>query len=516
MEFSLTVEGTRWRTLAHYLLITFCFMACSFQVAGQITHLTKAEVEADLAYLDEFLQQYSSYQGLNGYAYKADIENYLGSIKTDKVDVNELGVFLTHVIGQIGDRHAYVRGYELKGDKYFPMAFAPLEGKVLVLGIDKDIRQYKIWNEDYPFLKSIDGIPIQALLTLAIPEEVKAPKDAFLTRAVRELRDIEEIFSLIGKEVSNPIAMTLVNKEGEDKTVSVELVDRDQRYNKWDEKRYRQFGGLDEEDFDRPEILDQLFSLEDDIACIYFPAMFAKDEAPALFERLGQFMEKAKSSKALIIDVRSNGGGVRDLIWEMAGYFVHPDSIHVVNVARQRGEIPLTEDWVEDLHNRYLYAMSELDKEEQAAVQRFNQSFTPMYTVSDSKFSKNYYAILNGKKLSKGNYHYDKPVYVLANERSFSAASVLVALFKGLPNIKIAGVTTDGSSGNSEKFRLPHSDLNIKISTMISFQKNGQVLDGIGTQPDIRIERNLEQIQWAKDYQLEYLKEIINQNHSKD
>lgn len=511
MEISLTVEETRWRTLAHYLLITFCFITCSFQVVGQGTYLTKAEVQADLEYLDEFIQQYSSYQGLNGYDYKVELENYLEAIKTDKVDINDLGVFLTRVIGQIGDRHAYIRGYDLQGTKFFPMAFAPLEGKVLVLGIDKDVRQYTVWNEAYPFLKSIEGIPIQELLRLALPKDIKAPKDAFFTRAVRGLRDIEEIFSIVGKEISDPIEMTLVNKEGKDKTVAVELVDRGQRYNKWDEKYYRQFAGLDEEDFERPEILDQLFSLEDHIGYIYLPAMFGKEEAPALFERLGQFMEKAKSSKALIIDVRSNGGGARDLIWELAGYLVHPDSIHVVNVARQRGEIPLTEDWIEDLHNRYLYAISELDKGEQEKVQWFNQSFAPMYEVSDSKFSENYYAIFNGKKLSKGNYHYDKAVYVLANERSFSAASILVALFKGLPNIKTVGVTTDGSSGNSERFRLPHSDLDGKISTMISFQKNGQVLDGIGTQPDIRIERNLEQIRWAKDYQLEHLKEIIKQ-----
>lgn len=512
MKTSLTVEDTRWRTLVYYLLLTFCVITFSFQVKGQDTFLTKAEVQADLEYLDEFIQQYSSYQGLNGYDYKIDIENYLEAIKSDKVDINDLGVFLTRVIGQIGDRHAYIRGYELPGTKFFPMAFAPLEGKVLVLGIDKDVRQYKVWNKAYPFLKSIEGIPIQDLLSRAIPKDVKAPKDAFFTRAVRDLRDIEEIFSIIGQEISNPLTMTLVNKEGKDKTVTVELVDRDQRYNKWDEKRYRQFARLDEEDFNRPEILDQLFSLEDQIGHIYLPAMFAKEDAPALFERLDQFMEKAKSSKALIIDVRSNGGGVRDLIWELAGYFVHPDSIHVVNLARQRGEIPLTEDWVEDLHNRYLYARSELDKDEQDKVHEFNASFTPMYEVSDSKFSENYYAIFNGKKLSKGNYHYDKAVYVLANERSFSAASILVALFKGLPNIKIVGVTTDGSSGNSERFRLPHSDLNGKISTMISFQKDGQVLDGIGTQPDIRIERNLEQIQWTKDYQLEHLKEIIKQN----
>ena len=85
----------------------------------------------------------------------------------------------------------------------------------------------------------------------------------------------------------------------------------------------------------------------------------------------------------------------------------------------------------------------------------------------------------------------------------------MVAIFKDLPNVKIAGVNTDGSSGNSERFELPNSKLRGKMSTMVSFQKNGQILDGFGTEPDIRIERDLNQIFWKNDSQLKELKEII-------
>jgi hypothetical protein len=44
---------------------------------------------------------------------------------------------------------------------------------------------------------------------------------------------------------------------------------------------------------------------------------------------------------------------------------------------------------------------------------------------------------------------------------------------------------------------------------MVSFQKDGQILDGIGTKPDIEIERSLNQIFFKEDYQLNKLKEII-------
>jgi hypothetical protein len=68
-----------------------------------------------------------------------------------------------------------------------------------------------------------------------------------------------------------------------------------------------------------------------------------------------------------------------------------------------------------------------------------------------------------------------------------------------LPNVKIVGVNTDGSSGNSESFKLPNSGLRGKISTMVSFQKNGKILDGIATVPDIVIERSLSQILLKED-----------------
>ena len=44
---------------------------------------------------------------------------------------------------------------------------------------------------------------------------------------------------------------------------------------------------------------------------------------------------------------------------------------------------------------------------------------------------------------------------------------------------------------------------------MVSFQKDGKILDTYGTEPDIIIERDIKQIFWKSDTQLEELKEII-------
>ncbi|MAX81298.1 MAG: peptidase S41 [Crocinitomicaceae bacterium] len=469
------------------------------------------QIKADLNYLDNYIAEHSSYAGLNGFDYQKAFSQFLQEHEGQTVTQEEFGLFLTTTIGKMGDRHANVRGYRFPSNLCFPTAFAPYGDAVVYLNSITTTQQYEFAHPAFPVVKAIDNMPINELLAKATPEDFSAPKTAYLTKAVRELRDIDELYAQWGKTLPNPILMTLSNLEKtKDTTIQVELVDRSQRRWKWDEQFYRQFFMLDDEDYNKDSIIQQLFSIDEGIGYVRIPSMVEQDEAPQLYARFNQFMHEIEpESKALIIDVRSNGGGVRDLIYEMAGYFVHPDSVYVVNVAQQRGEQPLNEDLKDDLHHRYLYAKDELDEREKEAVQTFLTTFTPMYDLDPTKFSPFHYMLFNGQKLAQGKFHYNKPVYILCNERTFSAASVLVAVFKGLPNITIAGVNTDGSSGNSERFRLPKTQLRGKISTMVSFQKDGKTLDGYGTAPDLELKRDVDQILWKRDAQLEDLKALI-------
>lgn len=159
------------------------------------------------------------------------------------------------------------------------------------------------------------------------------------------------------------------------------------------------------------------------------------------------------------------------------------------------------------MSGRFLYAYNseELSNEDRKAIDTFNKTFKTGKKFDKSKFSSSFYMVLHSGKTS-----YTKPVYILANERSFSAATVFTSAFKGLPNVKTVGVTTDGSSGNSKRFYLKNSNIRVKLSTMLSFQRNGKTLDGNGTEPDIYIPIDLEQIFTGKDTQLERLVAYIN------
>lgn len=476
---------------------------------AQTKILTKQQVRQDIESLRKILNENSSYAYLNGYDFNKDFEDYQQNLE-DSIRLEDFGLFLTKTIGKIGDRHSSVREYETRDSLFLPFIYAPLNNKVIVLKKNAN-KELEIFNPDFPYLKNIDGISTENFLSKILPEEVKAPKDAYFKRAVRKIRDVQKNYNVLNKKLPKEFKLTLSNSASTNDTVlAVSPVKRLERAIYWDEKFEKQFGyPITDTDYNKPEISNQLFEIKNQIAYTHIPAMVSKEDAPLLFDKLNSFMNSIRNnSKALIVDVRSNGGGTRDISYEFAKYFVHPDSIYVVNVTKQRGPIPLPKDYIESLHSRNLFSFPELDNQEQKSVTEFLKTFKPMYELDNNKYSEYYFGLLNGKKLAK-SFYYNKPVYILANENSFSAASVLVAIFKGLPNVKIVGVTTDGSSGNSDRFELPNSEIRIKISTMVSFQKDGKILDGYGTEPDIEIERDRNQILWKSDTQLEKLRSLI-------
>jgi len=488
----------------------FCLWAIALQAQNNL--LTKKQINEDIEFLTKTLNDKSSYVYLNGYNFNTDFENYLKTIG-DTVKLEDFGLFITKTLAKIGDRHSSlttIRGYSLNESLFLPFMYAPNNGKVVVLNLNQH-KEFEILNTKFPYLKKIDGMEIKDFLQKTRPEDIKAPEETYFTMAVRDIRDIQKNYKILNKSLPKEIKLTLSDASfKKDTTVLVSPVDRSNRLRPWDEKFESKYVLVDDEEYNKPEIIKQLFTIKDSIAYIKIPAMTSKDEAPLLFDELNSFMKSIHhESKALIIDVRSNSGGTRDLIYEFANYLVHPDSMYVVNATKQRVPIPLPEEYIERLHGRFLFSYSELTDREQASVDTFLKTFKPMYELDDKKFSEYYFGLFNGEKLSKQAFYYNKPVYILANEKTFSAASVFVSVFKEIPNIQIVGVTTDGSSGNSEWFDLPNSKLFGKISTMVSFQKNGKILDGYGTEPDIKIERDMNQILWKSDTQLKKLKSLI-------
>lgn len=493
-------------------LLTLILCSLTVVCKSQDKKLTKVQIQNDLEFLKKALNEKSSYVYLNRYDFNNDFENYLKTI-SDTTKFEDFGLFLTEIIGKIGDRHSSVSGYRLTDTLFLPFTYAPEHNRVVALNRNAE-KEYEVLNKRFPYLKKVNGIAIEDFLQKILPAEIRAPKEAYFTKSVREIRDIQKNYEVLKQGLSDKIELTFSDLSFQnDTTLLVSPVGRTKRSSYWDEKFERDYLLIKDEDYNKAEIAKHLFKIEGGVGYIKIPSMVAKGDAPELFVQLNSFMKNIRhTGKALIIDVRANGGGTRDLIYELAKYLVHPDSIYIVNATKQRALLPLPEEYKESLHSRNLFAFSELDKNEQNSVRQFLKSFKPQYNLDTQKYSEYYFGLFNGKKLSKGAFYYNKPVYILANEKSFSAASVFVSVFKGIPNIHVVGIKTDGSSGNSERFELPNSKLNVKMSTMVSFQKDGKILDGFGTEPDIKISRDIDQILWKSDTQLEKLKSLILEN----
>ena len=90
-----------------------------------------------------------------------------------------------------------------------------------------------------------------------------------------------------------------------------------------------------------------------------------------------------------------------------------------------------------------------------------------------------------------GEPHYERPVYLRVDWGVGSAGDIFVSTFKGWRNVTLIGSASNGRSGNSIPFLLPNSGIRVRLSTMASFQKTGEMYDGFGIAPDVFMEARM-------------------------
>ncbi|EOG6903991.1 S41 family peptidase [Flavobacterium psychrophilum] len=174
-------------------------------------------------------------------------------------------------------------------------------------------------------------------------------------------------------------------------------------------------------------------------------------------------------SKALIIDVRNNGGGNGS-----HGYYI----------------------------------LSHLIDKKIPTSKTKTRQYIPLYKASGYsdiflEMSPYFLEPVQNKE------RYLKPVIVLTGVKTFSAAEdFLVAYDNSKRGIKI-GQRTGGSTGQPISFDLPEGG-KMRICTKRDMYPDGKEFVGIGIIPDIEINETIESIQKGKDIVLEKAIEVIN------
>jgi hypothetical protein len=199
-------------------------------------------------------------------------------------------------------------------------------------------------------------------------------------------------------------------------------------------------------------------------------------------------MPRFRDTAGLIIDVRDNNGGDRDPLLMLYSYLAAAnDPPRVFNAAAYRLYKDHPDNYLAQNHRMFRADAPEWTSEERKAVAEFAGRFKPKWELPRGQFSDWHYMALSSRNFPNV-YHYEKPVIVLLNGKSFSATDVFLAGLKGMKNVVLMGSVSSGGSAFTQEIPLGETKLRLRIGSMASFQSDGSLFDGNGVYPDVVVE----------------------------
>ncbi len=360
---------------------------------------------------------------------------YLPKVRNTKSTLEYYKV-LTEMCAKLKDGHTNIYApAELRNEVYArPLVRTRLiEDKVLVVGADKTLQEKGI-REGMEIL-TVNGLPVKEYAAKFI-----TPYESSSTPQDQHVRSYE--YALLGGSTKQPVHLKLINESGQVSNHTIARVSPAERSAK----------------MSYPPVEYKMLPGNISYLAIH---SFATDTGSKVFAE--KYAEIAQS-KALILDLRNNGGGSTD--WKILSYLI--DTSTVVHAMYSRQYISSYRAW------------------------------QMPQTVWESS---------SGIGPYKGH-QYTNPVIVLVSARTFSAAEDFAAAFKSLKRGLIMGEATGGSTGQPLGITLP-GNLSARICTKRDQFPNGDDFVGKGVLPDITVLPTITDVRKGIDTQLEAaLKEL--------
>ncbi len=448
-----------------------------FLATRTLNALTVADYLADIDELERRLLDQSSYLTRLGFDYQKALADLRRSINSQ----TQLARFVSDVqklVMQIGDCHASVQsGVELPMSGFLPLRPADTASGVAALRINLN----QSLDPGCPYLESIDGVPLDRWLHAAARYVPRGSPQLIRRRSLEWLGKVELLRAELKLPGSDTVTIGLRSRDG-DKHAAQRLRLTNQGY------RVSQVQL-------RPTRL-----LDGNIGYLLIPAMDDR-----LVELTAANIKSFRDTKALIIDVRNNEGGTYGLMRGIYGFFVPDDAgPHVTNIAAYRLSASFARDHIE-YRPTHRAGWEGWNDQERAAIRQASALFKPEWLLPEGKFSDWHYMILSRQRSGRGDpsqtildgpgkdyCFYDKPVVVLCNAGSFSAADGFLNAFADLPQVTIVGEPSAGGSGATRQFQLARTRLVIALSSMASFRPNGKLFDGNGIEVDVTMKPEVE------------------------
>ncbi len=346
------------------------------------------------------------------------------------------------IIALLGDGHAFAGAwFEDEGAKYLPFRIADTGTAVLAIGGGSSERAFV--EPSYPFITAIDGVAVDDWVAAAARHFAYASPQLNRRRTVRALRRVDKLREDLGLARSEDIIVTLAGSHGS-VTRSFSLTDQ----------RPRSI---------RSVVIGESRILSDNVGYLRIPAMEI-DRIPEILE----FMDEARNTDALIIDVRGNGGGRLEILRALAPYFLPPDAPPIVtNIAACRLASHFRPDHLAD---RPTFRLDHPDwtEVERAIIRVAQEEFRPAWTLPPGQFSEWHFMLINRQSdRTRRVYHYDRPVAVLSDAHALSATDGFLNGFCEIPGTHLVGQPSSGASGRMRSFTLPESDIEVGISSEV-------------------------------------------------
>ncbi|MCW8848687.1 MAG: S41 family peptidase [Melioribacteraceae bacterium] len=421
----------------------------------------------------------------NNFSYATKFDgNYLEALAAIKSSLNET-IYLADLESKIikfialfGDGHAgYLFSSARYNRSYLPFLIKKTKEGFIALSDERN----SFLEKDFPVINKIDGIDIAKWIEASKLYTAKGSKQYVSSTTVRKLREINQLRLELNLPLNKQVSVELSSFDNAKiKTILLDLTDTKPIYG--------------------PGYDNESKILESNIGYLRIKKM------EKISDNIIELMNDFRNTEGLIIDVRGNGGGNRKIIVDLLPYFLEENEFYLSNLAKYRiqplDEKNLTEGYLED---RFLYPISSqrFNKDEKQILQEFIKKFNPLWIAPDSNFS-NWHFMVHRKSDNPLSYHYTKKVVVLMDSDCFSATDVLLNSLKGRKNIVLIGTPSGGGSGRSYIYFFPGEPINIlRLSTMISYKTNGELIEGNGIDPDIYLEESITDFMGQTDSMLD-------------
>jgi hypothetical protein len=472
-------------------------ISCPAQNAGAAAEkFAVSDYLVDLDELQRRLLDQSSYLERRDFDHEKAFATVRQSIN-EQTDLTRFVYDVQKLIMQIGDCHADVRfPKDAPASKSLP--FRPADTGAGVAALNPSSNQPL--DSECPYLESIDGVSLDRWLEAASQFVAQASPQLVRRRSLEWMGNA----NLMRSELNLP----------QEEIVQVGL--RSAGGTKHSIKRLR-VSGL-------PYYIATLRLrptrvLNDNIGYLRIRSMDDR-----LVEAVVRELKSLKDTTGLIIDVRDNPGGTYGIMRGIYGFFV-PDNAKpkITNVAAYRLSPSFARNHIE-YRPTFRADWPGWNEQERQAIRDVAETFMPEWILPTSKFSEWHYMILSRTRSGRGGpsqqtvggisddyFYYDKPVVVLSNAGSFSAADGFVNAFGDLPQVTVMGEPSAGGSGATRTFRLPNTGVGIALASMASFRPNGKLFDGNGIEVDVTLRPTLEDFTTDGDSVLARAVEVINE-----